>query len=92
MKLADARKLAIRDQVSVRFGLPPGLECVVDRHGIARVPGLSSAPTFNLEDEFDRAGEFTIDSGGSTRTLTRQAFEQLTQAVPAAADAGDHDE
>jgi hypothetical protein len=95
MKLADARKLAIRDRISIRFPLPGGRECVVDTHGVARVPGLSGPPDFNLEQEFESATRFTLDPAtpnARPRELTRQALEQLVSTSPTSPTTDDHDE
>jgi hypothetical protein len=94
MKLADARKLAIRDRISIRFPLTGGQECVVDMHGVARVPGLSAPPQFNLEDEFAAASTFTLDAGtpaARPRVVDREGLEKLVAATAVHADA-DHDE
>lgn len=106
MRLTDVRRLAIQDSVRVRFAVAQGLECVVDHHGIARVPTLASTPDFNLESALESAQEFTLESvplpsAGKTRSapgvtrLDRAGFEQLCQrkAQPAhAAAAHDQDE
>ena len=51
MKLADLRRLAIRKDLKIHFRLRNGLECVVNREGIAQVPGLKGVPDFNLDEE-----------------------------------------
>jgi len=61
MKLADLRKLSIRQQVRIRFCIGNGMECVVTEHGIAQVPGLRSIPDFNLEQELASASEFAVE-------------------------------
>ena len=61
MKLADLRKLSIRRQIRIRFPLRNGMECVVNEHGIAQVPGLRSVPDFNLEQELVSAASFVLE-------------------------------
>ncbi len=83
MKLADLRKITIKQQVRIRFRLTGGLECVVNEHGIAQVPSLKGVPGFNLEDELTRAAEFLLESAGRDRskakaqTLTREQLAAL---------------
>jgi hypothetical protein len=95
MKLIDARRLVIRDQVSLRFAVEGGRECVVDRHGIVRLPGITTAPEFRVEEEFSKAPEFHIERPGvPPRRLSRAELEKLTQAGAAehAQSSADHDE
>lgn len=63
MKLADVKRLAVQRGLCVRFGLPGGLECVIDGHGVARVPGLDTPPHFSLEESFAAAQNFTLETG-----------------------------
>ena len=65
MKLADLRKLAIRQQVKIRFRLSGGMECVVTERGIAQVPQLGGVPDFNLEEELASAVEFSLEPAGA---------------------------
>ena len=86
MKLIDARRLAVRNQVRIGFRLSNGMECLINEHGISQAPGLASAPEFNLEDEFARADRFTLAAVKTTakrgasdtpRTVTREELEAL---------------
>ena len=61
MKLADLRKLAIRKQLKIRFGLRNGMECAIGEDGIARVPALRAPPDFNLEQELAEAAAFVVE-------------------------------
>jgi hypothetical protein len=93
MKLSDARRVAIRGQLSLRFALSSGLECVVDRHGIARVPGIAGPTALNIEDEFAAAQRFVVQTeGGAPREIPRAALEELAQARQLATQAPDHGE
>lgn len=95
IKLADVRKIAIRQQLRVRFSLTNGMECLVDEHGIARVPGLTEPPAFNLEEEFARAIQLQLEPVGTPagpgRPISRADLEKM--AVPQSAGLPeDHDE
>lgn len=87
MKLLDARKLAVRQRVRLRFHLRNGMECVIDEHGVSRVPELREPPRFNLEEEFAAATVFTLEpvAGGVARPATRQELEALIGTVSATA-------
>lgn len=99
MTLADLRKLSIRRDLRIRFPLNGGMECVIDEHGIAQVPGLRSIPKFNLEDELAAARQFIVESpaGGSRkaaprRTVGRQELESMAAPAGSAAAPGEHDD
>jgi hypothetical protein len=93
MKLADLRRLAVREQADVHFRLSNGMECVVTRQGVAQVPGLRSRPDFNLEEELARAAEFLLEpKAAPSRRLARPELEAIASASPAAAASHDHDE
>ena len=90
MKLGDLRKFAIRQQTRIRFPLANGLECVVNEHGVALVPGLKSVPDFNLEEELTGAQHFQLDALTADpknpikgRSLRRDELAALTNASPA---------
>ncbi len=98
MKLSDVRKLAIRQQLRIRFRLSDGNDCIVMEDGIARMPGIRDVPQLNLEADFARATEMHIEHAVSTpktvapRTVPRAELEKLTSSHSAAAVADDHDE
>lgn len=95
MKLADVKRLAVRRGLNIRFNLPDGSECVIDCHGVGRVPGLNGPPNFNLEESFAAAQTFLVEAnpgpgqraGGSLgRQLLRRS--QLEEWVSPAEGAG----
>jgi hypothetical protein len=98
MKLADLRKLSIRQNLKIRFQLSNGMECVITEHGVAQVPALRRAPDFNLEQELVSISEFVLDSAAqdpkrhvAPRRIGRE--ELAAMAAPAASAAGaEHDE
>jgi hypothetical protein len=92
IRLGDARALAIRKQMRIRFRLENGMECLIDEHGVSRVPGLKAAADFNLEEEFARAGQFSLETvmpagrkHEDIRKVSRAELEALaaTRAVAA---------
>ena len=102
MKLADLRKLSIRQNLKIRFRLSNGLECVISEHGIAQVPELRRAPDFNLERELVSIGEFVLEPVASSasdkkrpetsRRLARAEVDQLVAAPAAGSNAAAEDE
>lgn len=94
MTLLDLRKTAIREQAKIHFRLGNGMECVVNEHGVAQVPGLHAKPEFNLEQELSGAGEFLFEPQPPKppRKLRREELETMTSAAPAAAAAHDHED
>ena len=99
MKLADLRKLAIRQTVQVRFRMRNGKDCLITDRGIAQVPGWTGIPDFSLEDELASAAEFSLEpiapanakNPPKPRRVTRQQLAEMTAETHAAA-AADHDD
>ncbi|MGB9454560.1 MAG: hypothetical protein WCB12_00820 [Bryobacteraceae bacterium] len=100
MKLADLRKLSIKQKTRICFTVAGGLECVITEHGIAQVPGLRGAPAFNLESELAAAREFRFEPVAEqdskhpepTRSLTRDEVARLLGPASATAAADHEDE
>jgi hypothetical protein len=94
VKLADLRKLSIRRQIRIRFPIRNGMECVVNEHGVAQVPGLRSIPDFNLEQELDTASSFVIEpvapSSKPQQIPRDELASMLSPEAPAAAQ--EHEE
>lgn len=72
MTLSDLRKVAVTRRVRIRFRAG-GAECVIDEHGIARIPSLKSKPDFHLSRVLDDAGEFVLDPPGKPVTRAELA-------------------
>lgn len=94
MKLADLRKLSIRQQLKIHFRIRNGMECIVNEHGIAQVPGLHSIPDFNLEQELASASEFLVEPPvpAKPRQVTREELTSMASLSPGAAAAAEHEE
>jgi len=100
MKLADLRKLSVKQRTRIHFAVTGGLECVITEHGVAQVPGLNKPPTFNLETELAAAREFRFEPAGSAdrkspstaRSLTRDEVAGLLGPTSAAAPVEHEDE
>ena len=100
MKLADLRKLSIKQKTRIHFAVAGGLECVITEHGVAQVPGLRGIPAFNLESELASAREFRFEPAGEqdrkhpepTRSLTRDEVARLLGPASATAPTEHEDE
>jgi len=95
MKLSDLRRIAIRQQARLRFPLPGGMECLINEHGIAKVPGLKGKPAFDIEGELVQAQQFQwepVASPSASRVLSRDELRKMTAGSPDAGAAQDHDE
>ena len=97
MTLADLRRLAVRKSLRIRFQLENGMECVLDEHGVARIPALHSAPGFSLEDQVESVRHFTLeslaDAAGRVAPATEVSSEQLAGLAGGATAAhSGHDE
>jgi len=101
MRLADLRKLAIREQYGIRFRLTNGMECVVTEHGIAEVPGLKGVPGFNLEEELASAEKFVLEPCAlgrekkavpQPRSISREDLAAMVKSLSPAAAAHPEEE
>ena len=92
MTLTEARRFAVQKKTRVEFRTSGGETCVVDEHGVARVPGLTSAPSFVMTDEFDRAAEFTLVRGTQRDVLSREQLAKLAGPAKTATPSHDEDE
>ncbi len=88
MKLAGLRKFAVSKHLKVVFGLPNGLECVIDERGVARVPALKGVPDFNLEDQLASVREFRLEPTAAgkeavqSRVVSWEELEAMTASGP----------
>ncbi|HUQ90501.1 MAG TPA: hypothetical protein VM120_02390 [Bryobacteraceae bacterium] len=100
MKLAELRRLTIKKQLRIRFKLPNGMECLIDEHGLAKVPALKNLPDFNLEQDLAQATAFQVETLAADPAKVKPqatSVEQLNKLIasvsPGAAQAAhDHDE
>jgi len=98
MKLADLRKLSIKQKTRIHFTLAGGLECVITEHGLATVPALKGIPDFNLEQELASTSGFRLEpmsaaglkSQAKPRFISRGELAAMTAASPAAVS--EHDD
>jgi len=92
MTLSEARRYAVQKQTRIEFRTSQGLLCVIDEHGVARVPELKAAPDFVMTTEFDQAAQFTLVRGNQRKNVSRDELSQLAGPAKAAVHAHDEDE
>jgi hypothetical protein len=99
MTLQDLRKLSIKQKLEIHFQLKNGQECLINRQGIAQVPGLKTVPAFNLEEELAAASEFLVETqpepgkkGLPSRRKLNAAELSAMASAPTGAAAADHDD
>lgn len=89
MKLSDLRKVTVKKNLRIRFALSNGMECVLNEHGVAQVPGLRAVPSFNLEDELAGVQQFLVEPASPNekdktklkpRSYTRDEMTNLAMA------------
>ena len=71
------------------------MECLIDEHGLAQIPGLNSIPDFNIQDSIEGVERFRIEpvSGDKPRDARREDLVKLVASIaPGQAAAADHDE
>jgi hypothetical protein len=76
VNLASLRRYAARQNLRIRFPLPQGLECLIDEHGVARIPGLRSSPGLNLESELERTERFMLEPAEAGRQSTPKVLSR----------------
>lgn len=89
MKLLDLRRYAIRHRTRVRFTIPTG-ECLVNEHGVVKLPGFRGVADFNVEASLDSIEHFVLDpaEGGSRQQkLSREQLQALVTETPKAEQA-----
>jgi hypothetical protein len=95
--LNDIRRFAIKSQSRLTFPVEGGLACVVNEHGIVKIPGLAGPPAFNLDHQFAAAGSFVLEPaavGKDKPQAVRLGRAELAAKLGAAATEADdeHDE
>jgi len=102
MKLNDIRRLTIKQKLRVTFPLSNGMDCIVDEHGISRIPKLGVATGVNIEDELAAAAKFVVEVAGASkekgggakaRNLSRAELESMAASTSSAAPSShEHEE
>ena len=101
MKLLDLRRMAIRQQLQVRFRMRNGMDCLINPDGVAQVPSWKGIPDFNLEEELSAAGSFLLEpvtvpvgrkGAPAPRSVSRAELAEMVSGTAGAAAGPDHEE
>jgi hypothetical protein len=81
IKLVDLKKFAIEKMVDVGFrDKKSGELCVVNKHGIAKIPGESSFKEpfqINIDDALGTATEFIIEDGKGKHVIKEEKMAEV---------------
>ena len=80
MTLLELRRYAIRNRTRIRFTLASAGECVVNEHGLLKIPSLRTVPDFNVERELGSVGEFVLGE----QVISREKLQALIGYAPQA--------
>jgi len=95
IKVNDLRLLAIQTRSEITFRARAANQTgVVTTQGLLKIPGISGAPPYNLDDVLARADEFMLTGADKkARALTREEMAALVAArAPARAAAPKEEE
>jgi hypothetical protein len=90
--LNSLRRYAIRKGVRVRFQAHPSGECLVNEHGVVKMPALKGAPDFTVGSLLESAEHFTVEAAGNPpkrQKLSRAQLESLLTEAPQGEPAGE---
>ncbi len=85
MNLLAIRRYAIRKGVRVRFTLDEAGECMVDEHGVVKIPSLREVARFNVEALLASVEQFSVDTAEEPPKRQKLSREQLEALLGAAA-------
>ncbi|MER3446758.1 MAG: hypothetical protein C4291_07910 [Candidatus Dadabacteria bacterium] len=81
IKLLDLRKFAIEKRVEVGFrDKNSGELCVVNKHGIAKIPGKNSFNEpfqIDIDEALKTATEFIIDDGRGKQVIKEEKMSEI---------------
>lgn len=87
MTLQDLRRYAIRNKARVRFQVEPAGDCLVDEHGLVKIPALRKAAGFDVGALLDSVEQFVVDpvqEASQPKKLSRQELQALLGEPPKA--------
>lgn len=77
MTLLELRRYAIRKRTRVRFTLPAAGECMVNEHGVVKIPALRTVPDFNVEASLGSVEEFVLEPAQEASKPRKVSPEQM---------------
>jgi hypothetical protein len=93
MTLLELRQYAIRNQLSIRFTTAEAGECVIDPHGILKLPATQSAQNFTIDSSLASIEEFVLDPAGGKAKRQTVSRRQLQSSLGSTRNsASDHED
>jgi hypothetical protein len=92
MNLVSLRRYAVRNRCRIGFRIEPAGECMIDEHGVLKIPSLKAAPGFNVDSLLGSVEQFFVETGGEApkrQKLSRQQLEALLAEAPKAEPGGE---
>ena len=80
MTLLDLRRYAIQNRVRVQFLSPDAGECMVNEHGVLKIPALAGVPQFQFDSSLAGIDQFKLiptEESSRSQTVSRQQLESL---------------
>jgi len=85
MTLQDLRRYAIRSRRRVGFTSADAGECIVNEHGVLKIPDLAGSRQVQFDNSLTGVEQFVltpVQESGRPQTVTRQHLETLLSARP----------
>jgi hypothetical protein len=92
MTLQDLRRYAVRNRCRIRFTVEASGECLVDEHGLLRIPALQTTTAVNVGELLGSVDRFVLEPAVENprrQTVSRQELQGLVGEAPAASHPGD---
>ena len=94
MTLLDLRRYAIRNQIRIQFTAPAAGDCIVNEHGVLRMPSLAAASDFHFDNSLTGVEKFVLTpvrEPARPQKVSRDDLEALLGDTPKASEPA-HDE
>ncbi len=88
MTLQDLRRYAIRHRCRIQFQVEAAGQCLVDEHGLLRIPALRTASTANVGELLGAVEQFVLEPAAENsrrQTISRAELEGRLGDVSSAA-------
>ena len=86
MTLQDLRRYAIRSRRRVSFSSAEAGTCIVNEHGVLKMPAVTGSQQVRLDNSLTGVEQFVLtpaqEASGRPQTVSRQHLETLLSARP----------
>ena len=81
MTLLDLRRYAVREAIRIHFRLEPAGECLVNEHGVLKIPALQRVPDFRVDPALAGVEQFTLAPVRAAAQPNRVSRAQLETLI-----------